>query len=181
MGSNSSCPDVRIDIPDMHDPHIDALLRPRLKQEGTLRCRVRRVDRHRLELHIETGYIFVLAAVRFGRDWLIMDRQQSSAGDGITGGSGANGGKGGHIARLRSHKDSTFTCVRSRYEQPTMTEGHARELLFIRHSTKQMTDDLPALNVMQVGTLPCPVPFRRHSAPARPLGHGDSAIRGRFV
>eukprot|EP00966_Prymnesium_polylepis_P194040 4498202-Prymnesium_polylepis.1 len=141
--SSSDCPCHYIDIPGDHDPHIDALLAARSKELGTLKCRVRREKGNKLELFIESGYVFVLSAVRSGRDWLISDRPLDSDGS----------KKAGHIARLRSHKDSTFTCIRSRYEG---SEG-ARETLFIRHSTKEMSDDLPALNMMQ-GALPLPSP-----------------------
>ena len=140
--SSSSIPCVRIDIPETHDPHVDALLRPLPQKEGTLRCRVRRLDRNKLEMYLETGHVFVLSAVRSGSDWLIMDRQQSSDVVALR-----------HIARLRSHKDSTFTCVRSRYEKSSTV----RELLYIRHATKEMAEHLPQLNTMQGGlALPSP-------------------------
>ncbi|KAL1520079.1 hypothetical protein AB1Y20_023554 [Prymnesium parvum] len=137
--SSRGCPWHSIDIPGDHDPHVDALLAPRAKEASTLRCRVRRVDRHQLELFVEAGYTFVLSAVRSGRDWLISDRPLQSAG------------KRGHIARLRAHKDSSYTCVRSRHEESNVQP----EILFVRHCTREMDDDLPPLNVLQ-GAFPLP-------------------------
>jgi len=143
QASSSGCPCHCIDIPGDHDPHIDALLAPRRREAGTLKCRVRRYERNKLELFIESGYVFVFSAVRSGRDWLISDRPLGSETD-----------KRGHIARLRNHsKDSSYTCIRSRYEGSEAP----REILFVRHSTREMADDLPALNMMQ-GALPLPLP-----------------------
>jgi len=136
------CPAHYIDIPCDHDPQIDALMAPRPAEAGTLKCRVHRTDRNHLELFIESGRVFVLSAIRYGRDWLISDRPLTTSS-----------GKQGHIARLRSHTDSSFTCIRRRYE----ASSAPRETLFIRHTTKDMQEDLPALNMMQ-GALPLPAP-----------------------
>ena len=108
-----------IDIPESHDPHIERLLEPVAPQKGSLRCRVRRIERGKLELYLEKGFVFILAAHKVGRDWLISEQQ--SEGDSK---------KQAHIVRLRSHKDGTFTCVRRRYEHAS---SGAPELLFIRH------------------------------------------------
>ena len=51
-----------------------------------------------------------------------------------------------HVARLRTHKDRKFTCVRA------SVEGCAAvpELLLVSHSTEKLSDDLPELNTMMV-------------------------------
>lgn len=129
-------PCVRIDIPEAHDPHVDALMRPIPLEEGTLRCRVRRFEGHRLDLYIESGNVFALSAFRDGRDWLIMDHQPPSD----------QKRPARYIARLRSHKDATFTCVRSRYEKSSAPN----ELLHVRHSVTHENRDQPGLNIVCV-------------------------------
>ena len=107
-----------IDIPDAHEPQLERMLEPLQAQQGTLRCRVRRLDRQKLELYIETGYVFLLSATKSGKDWLITDQLIDTWP------------KRPHMARLRTHKDGTFTCVRSRFEHAS---SGPPELLFIRH------------------------------------------------
>lgn len=132
--SERSCPEVRIDIPGSDDPNIDRLLEPRRLQDGVLRCRVRRLrEKNILELFIEEGNIFVLSAKRKGKDWLISDQQQ-----------GCDARK--HLVRMRTGKDRTFSCARGRYDGVTSPP----ELVHVRHSTQQLSDDLPDLNVMKL-------------------------------
>lgn len=146
--ASSELPEVIIDIPAGLEPEVDRLLEPRRQPDGTLRCRVRRLrDKHMLELFIEEGNIFVLSAKRSGKEWLISDQP--------TGCTPARK----HLARLRSGKDRTFSCVRGRYDG---TNG-APELLHVSHSTQQLSEDLPDLNVMKLvmprpplGTLDAP-------------------------
>ena len=83
---------------------VDRLLEPRAPDAGTLRCRVHRIrEKNTLEVFIEEGNIFVLSAVRQGKDWLISERMQGSPAM-------------KHLARIKSHKDRTFTCSRGRYD-----------------------------------------------------------------
>ena len=130
---SSACPEVRIDIPD-GAPDVDRLLEARDARSGSLRCRVRRLrDKGVLELYIEEGNVFQLAACKKGKDWLISEQQQGGA-------------TRRHVARVRTHKDRSFTCVRERYEQSNATP----ELLIVTHATVQLSDDLPELNTMQL-------------------------------
>ena len=122
-----------IDIPTGLDLPTDRLLEPRRAKGGTLRCRVRRTrEKALLELSIEEGNVFVLSACRQGKDWLISEQP---------GGSTKN-----YIARLRTGKDRSFTCVRCRDERGS----ESPELLHVRHSTEQLSDELPELNTMQL-------------------------------
>jgi len=134
-GSSSSAHhEWRIDIPGDVAPEIDRLLEARQAQLGSLRCRVRRLrDKGVLELYIEEGNVFQLAACKKGKDWLISEMQQGGA-------------YRKHIARVRTHKDRSFTCVREKYE------GHSSppELLVVTHATEQLSNDLPELNTMQL-------------------------------
>jgi len=112
---------------------VDRLLEPRTKAEGTLRCRVKRLrEKQSLELYVEEGNVFVLSATRKGKEWIISEQQQGAA-------------PRKPIARLRTGKERTFSCVRARHE------GHATapELLHVTHATQQLSDELPDLNVMR--------------------------------
>ena len=138
--SSSSCPEVRIDIPNGSDPDVDRFLEPAAASSGTIRCRVRRDrQKNRLELFIEEGNVFVLAAARQKNDWIISDMPFGSTAPRR------------HIARMRTHKDRNFTCVRGRDEGGSAPP----ELLAVRHSTEQLSEDLPELNTMQLA-LPRP-------------------------
>lgn len=122
-----------IDIPTFAEPHVDRLLEPRIAKDGTLRCRVKRTrEKSLLELFVEEGNVFVLAASKQGKDWLISEQP--------------GGNQKNYVARLRTHKDRSFTCVRGRDEK---REGPS-ELLLVRHSTEQLSEDLPELNTMQL-------------------------------
>jgi hypothetical protein len=132
---HGGCPEVRVDMPTSSEPDIDRLLEPRSKKDGSLRCRVRRMrEKSMLELSIEEGNVFVLTAARSGKDWIISEQHIA----------GAN--KQGHIVRMRTHKDRTFTCVRRRHE----TSNAPPELIFVHHSTEKLSEDLPELNTMQI-------------------------------
>lgn len=139
-GGEASCPSHVIDIPLGCEPHVDGLLAPRALEKGTIRCRVRRIERARLELFVESGYGFVLSAVHRGRDWLISDRPL------------CKGDTQSHIAVLRDHKDGTFTCIRARVGASIASRkdpcSGQREILFVRHITKEVDEYLPALNVI---------------------------------
>ena len=119
------CPEVVIDIPASADLDVDRLLEPVGKGAGTLRCRVRRMrEKGVLELFVEEGNIFVLSASKAGKDWLIFEQ-----------GCGSNAKqqqKQQHVARVRAHKDRTFTCIRARLDggsapsEPEMASSIAR-------------------------------------------------------
>ena len=130
--SPTACPEAVIDIP-ASELDVDRLLEQRRSHEGTLRCRVRRTrEKGLLELFVEEGNIFVLSACRQGKDWLISEQPGGSYKQ--------------YVCRLRTHKERSFTCVRGRDEK---REAPA-ELLLVRHSTVQLSDDLPELNTMQL-------------------------------
>jgi hypothetical protein len=131
----SECPEVRIDIPLAHELDVDRLLEPRASHLGTLRCRVRRLrDKNMLELFIEEGNVFVLSASRSGKDWLVSEQQHGCE-------------KRKHLARLKSHaKDRSYTLCRRRFEE----NSGPPELLVVRHSTQNLSEDLPELNIMQL-------------------------------
>ena len=154
LDHSSACPEVRIDIPSGADPDVDRLLEPLAREKGTLRCRVRRLrEKSVLELFVEEGNIFVLSASRSGKDWLIAEQQVAQGCE-----------KRKHLARLRTHKDRTFTCTRGRHDGT----GAPMELLFVGHSTQNLSEDLPDLNVMRVA-LPRP-PLANLDSPYGVLG-----------
>lgn len=127
------CPETTIDIPAFVEPHVDRLLEARDSRQGMLRCRVKRTrEKSLLELFVEEGNVFVLAAQKSGKDWLISEQPGGSTKQ--------------YIARLRTHKDRSFTCVRCRDEKREAPS----ELLFVRHETEQLSDDLPELNTIQL-------------------------------
>ncbi len=148
--SATACPEVSIDLSRAADLDVDRLLEPRPREQGTMRCRVKRLrEKHTLELFIEEGNVFVLSATRKGKEWIISEQQQGCA-------------PRKHLARLRPGKERTFSFVRARHD------GHERapELLYVTHATQQLSDDLPDLNVMRL------------AMPRPPLGaldaqHGD--------
>ena len=132
--SSSQCPEVRIDMGSAGQPDVDRWLEARDPKLGSLRCRVRRLrDKGVLELYVEEGNIFMLAAVKKGKDWLISEQQQQPLAR-------------KHIARVRTQKNRAFTCERERYEK----SGAPPELMIVTHSTQQLSDDLPELNTMQL-------------------------------
>ena len=151
------CPEVVIDIPASADLDVDRLLEPVGKGAGTLRCRVRRMrEKGVLELFVEEGNIFVLSASKAGKDWLIFEQ-----------GCGSNAKqqqKQQHVARVRAHKDRTFTCIRARLDGGSAPS----ELLHVSHSTQNLSEDLPDLNVMRLA-LP-KLPHMSLDAPCGVLG-----------
>ena len=154
-GAGSSSGEWRIDIPGDAAPEVDRLLEARDQRLGSLRCRVRRIrDKGVLELYIEEGNVFQLAACKKGKDWLISEMQQG-------------GMPRKHIARVKTNKDRSFTCFRERYD------GHSSppELLFVTHATEQLSEDLPELNTMHL------------ALPRAPLGLLDAphgSLRGKM-
>lgn len=138
--SASDCPEHRIDIPILHEPDVDRLLEPHRAEQGTLRCRVRRMrDKGVLELFLEEGNVFLLSATKQGKEWVISE------------GQGGSSAQQRSIVRLRAHKDRSFTCVRARDQRCDAPP----ELMLVRHSTVQLSEDLPELNTMQ-SALPRP-------------------------
>lgn len=135
-GPSSSFDDaVCIDVPPECNPHLDRFLVPQEASAGTLNCRVRVTERV-TSLYIEDGNVLLLSARQKAKDWLICS--SSTCADATI------------IAKLRAHKDSTFTCVRERAGSPTSTW----ESLVVRHATHSVSDSLPELNVLSAGLPP---------------------------
>mmetsp|Transcript_6551 Transcript_6551/g.13146 ORF Transcript_6551/g.13146 Transcript_6551/m.13146 type:complete len:269 (+) Transcript_6551:72-878(+) len=132
--SSSAEPCVCIDVPPDANPHLDRFLVPQGRDAGTQACRVRVADKM-TSMHLEDGNGMMLAARQKGKDWLICTT--SSCADTTV------------VARLRSHKDGTWTCVRER--KNSRTEGW--ESLVVRHATHSVSESLPELNVLS-GALP---------------------------
>jgi hypothetical protein len=76
---------------------VPRFLVPQEASAGTLNCRVRVTERV-TSLYIEDGNVLLLSARQKAKDWLICS--SSTCADATI------------IAKLRAHKDSTFTCVR---------------------------------------------------------------------
>ena len=134
LDSPTVCPEVSIDLSRAADLDVDRLLEPRPRDQGTMRCTVKRLrEKHTLELYLEEGNVFVLSATRKGKEWIISEQQQ-----------GCEPRK--HLARVRQGKERTFSIVRARHD------GHesAPELCYVVHSTHQLSNGLPDLNVMRV-------------------------------
>lgn len=128
MPGSNVCPELLIDIP-LCEPHVDRLLESPAEK---LRCRVKRYrERSLLELHVEEGNVFVLSALKSGKDWFISEQP---------GGSAKN-----YIARLRAQKDGSFSCVRACDEKRSM----ASELALVTHATESLGESLPELNTMR--------------------------------
>jgi len=156
------CPSVVIDIPDSCpecEPH-SALLSPRAPAEGTVQCRVRRVD-GAAELYLEDGNIFSLCAARQTTmscsrgDWIIYTEQS----------------RGSHsaLARLRKNQDGTYSLIRQRGGSATAEN----ELMHVAHGTHTldgvapvttMTVTVPASNAATAGSSGT----KQHPAPAPP-------------
>eukprot|EP00316_Scyphosphaera_apsteinii_P001884 CAMPEP_0119339412 /NCGR_PEP_ID=MMETSP1333-20130426/98196_1 /TAXON_ID=418940 /ORGANISM="Scyphosphaera apsteinii, Strain RCC1455" /LENGTH=292 /DNA_ID=CAMNT_0007350919 /DNA_START=12 /DNA_END=890 /DNA_ORIENTATION=+ len=132
---------VSIYIPEQVDPLCDRLMTARARCDGMLRCIVQENEKkqNELSMHIEEGNIFLLAARKIGKDWVISAQPRAP--------------ERAALARLRSHSGGVFTCVR----QCTLATAVARSsavgvpvTLQIEHMVDQGSDDLPELNAMMV-------------------------------
>lgn len=150
------CPSVSIDIPDLVDPITDCLLAARPRAEGTLRCVVRRLPGNEVGMYVEEGNVFLLAARRSGKDWILA--------------ASPNAAEKTALARLRSHKGAAFTCVRQRAllaAQQCSGPDAAAETLHVTHCAEQLASHLPELNVLfaalpvDVGNEAAPPQLRR--------------------
>lgn len=124
---------VAIDIPD-GDPQADWFFTPRRAREGVLRCLVLvQKGPEVLEMFAEEGHVFVLAAKRSGKDWLI-GHQRGCPDHAV-------------IAKLRAHDKGAFTCGR---DCRVGTSPPCGESLLVRHHTMALSKHLPELNAMHV-------------------------------
>lgn len=116
-------------------PTARRYLAPRPLAEGTLTCRVRTTDKG-MSMHIDEGNALLLTARQKGRDWIVY--------------SDAAASESCIIAKLRQHKDGTFTCVR---ERTAAQSTGMWESLVVRGATHSVSESLPELNTLS-GALP---------------------------
>lgn len=126
------CPSVVIDIPDSCpdcEPH-SALLSPRAPAEGTVKCRVHRLD-GAAELYLEDGNVFSLCAARQTTmsgshgDWVIYTEQSRRPHSAL--------------ARLRKNQEGTYSLIRQRHGSATAEE----EILHVTHGTHTLDGVAP--------------------------------------
>ena len=89
-----------------------------------------------MSMHIEDGNALLLAARQKKGDWIVYS--DAACSDSCI------------IAKLRQHKDGTFTCVR---ERSVAASTGMWESLVVRHATHQVSESLPELNTLS-GALP---------------------------
>eukprot|EP00965_Chrysotila_dentata_P086465 2853193-Pleurochrysis_carterae.AAC.5 len=140
---HGSCPCISIDIPDAIDPLDEFLTKPLLLEHGKLRCVLRRKGPTEVHMLLEKGNVFLLSARRIGREWVITAHANHES-------------RNKALSYLRyDKKEQTFTCIRRDALRASKTVWpKPLEYLHLQHSTLELHEDLPELNVIQAAFLP---------------------------